>query len=392
MVRHAAVWRCGLTLTAMYRCRSEGPIAMSEPVSDGYDKVADALGMNRPRPKLRVVKPDERADHENNGVWRPAGLDDYVGQERAQLKVKMHVQSALNRERQPGHMLLSGAPGLGKTAMAGVSGALMNEGRAEDERVAVHVVMGSTVKAEAQLAKELSKLRKGDILFIDECHRMGTPAEEMLGLAMEDGRITVPGNGKGDAITMEIPPFTLIGATTKPASLSRPLNDRFSLKVRMEYYADDELAEIVRRAAGREGVEVTDDACLAIARVGRQTPRVALGVWEQVMSYASLLKLPEVDSEVVAGALDVAGIDSMGLDERDRDYMHVVASWQGRRAGLEPIAARSGLDKAEISKDVEPYLLRAGLLDMTSRGRCLTKLAYGHLWPDMPIPPLLGLS
>lgn len=367
---------------------------MSTPERDGYSKAAEALGMDAPKPRLRVVKPDERIERETNGVYRPAKLDDCVGQVRAQIKTKMWVTSANRRGIQPGHVLLSGGPGLGKTTIAKIFTSLMNEGRPESQHVALHCTMGTTVKSPKQMAKALGKIRKGDVLFIDECHQMGLAAEEMLGLAMEDGKISVAGNDSGttDALEMDIPAFTLVGATTKPAHLSRPLKDRFGLAVSLEYYSDEELAEIIARAAEREKLDVTSEAAMAIARVGRQTPRKALGVLGMVSAYADTLKLDTVDLDAARGAFDVIGIDSMGLDERDRDYLSVVASWQGRRVGLSPVAARSGLDNKEISDDIEPYLLRAGILDTNGRGRCLTKFAYQHLYPEMPVPPLLGLS
>lgn len=361
--------------------------------ADGYDRVANALGMPAPKPRLRIVRDDEREPQENNGVWRPANLDDYVGQARAQIKVKMAVTSAISRGIQPGHILLSGPPGLGKTSMAALVASLINAGRPEGERVGMHTTMGTSVKAPKQLAKVLGKIRKGDVLFIDECHQMGLAAEEMLGLAMEDGRVFVGGTESGttDGVELTIPPFTLVCATTKPAHMSRPLLDRMKLRVALEYYSVEELAEIVSRAAKRDEVDLTDEAAEAIARVGRSTPRVALGILEQVRCYADTLKLTTVDLEAAQGAFDVIGVDSEGLDERDRDYCEVIASWAGRRAGLKPLAARSGLDAKEITDDIEPYLLRAGMLDKNSRGTCLTKRAYRHLW-DRDEPPLNGLS
>jgi holliday junction DNA helicase RuvB len=362
------------------------------PQHDGYARVADAFGMDAPRPKLRVVGDDEREPVESNGVWRPSNLDEYVGQRRAQLKVKMHVTAALKRERQPGHILLSGPPGLGKTSLAAIVASILNEDRPEEQRVAFIETMGTTVRSQKQLAKVLARIRHGDVLFIDEAHQMGEKSEEMLGLAMEDGRVTLSPSENAEPITLDIPAFTLVAATTKPAHMSQPLRDRMKLSVRMEWYEDDELAQIVKNTAKRESVKVTDDAAKAIAQVGRQTPRTTLGVFDQVMAFGDTVGADEIDTDVTTLAFDVIGLDSLGLDERDRDYLDVIASWSGRRVGLKPAAAKSGLNEKEISDDVEPFLLRAGLLDTTSRGRCLSKRTYKHLWPDRPIPPLLGLS
>jgi Holliday junction DNA helicase RuvB len=160
----------------------------------------------------------------------------------------------------------------------------------------------------------------------------------------------------------------------------------------MEWYSEKELTEIVENAAVRDSVTVTNEAALAIAQVGRQTPRITLGIFDQVVAFAVTINKDVIEPWVTKKAFDVIGLDSLGLDERDRDYMTIVASWQGRRVGLAPAAAKSGLDTKEICDEIEPYMLRAGLLDRSSRGRCLTKRTYEHLWPDRPIPPLLGLS
>lgn len=348
--------------------------------------------MAAPRPKLTIVRDNETEPIENVGVWRPTSLGEYVGQQRAQLKLKMHVTAAIKRGKQPGHLLLSGHPGLGKTSLAAIVPALINADRSEGQHVAFHQIMGTTVRSARQLAKVLARIKAGDTLFIDEAHQLGEKAEEMLGLAMEDGRITVSSSENAEPVTMTIPPFTAVLASTKPAHLSRPLRDRMALNIRMEFYETAELAEIVKKAAGRESVKVTDDAALAVAQVGRQTPRIALSIWGQVVSFAATVGADEVDSDVVELAFDVIELDSLGLDQRDREYLTVIASWCGRRAGLAPVAAKAGLDEKEISDDIEPFLLRSGLIDRSSRGRCLTRAAYQHLWPECPIPPLLGLS
>lgn len=359
---------------------------------NGYARIAEVLGMAAPRPKLRLVQDHETEPAETNGVWRPSELGEYVGQDRARLKLKMHVTAALKRGKQPGHLLLSGGPGLGKTSMASIVAALINDGRPEAEHVPFIATMGTTVRSAKQLAKVLARIEPGSVLFVDEAHQMGEKAEEMLGLALEDGRVTVSGSENTDPVTMTIPAFTAVLASTKPAHLSRPLRDRMAVNIRMEYYAVEELARIVALAAEREQVTVTEDAALAVARVGRQTPRIALAVWEQVTAFGVTVGADEIDSDVIELAFDVIGLDSGGLDERDRDYMDVVASWCGRRVGLAPVAARAGLDEKEVSDDIEPFLLRAGLIDRSSRGRCLTRRAYNHLHPEQPVPPLLGLA
>jgi Holliday junction DNA helicase RuvB len=353
---------------------------------------AQALGMATPRPKLRVIRGQETPQPapEDHAVWRPTSLDEYVGQGRARVQLKMHVTAALKRGRQPGHMLLSGPPGLGKTSLAAIGPAIVNEGR--DAPVGFHVATGSTVRSQKQLATALAKLQEGDWLFIDEAHQMGEPSEELLGLAMEDGTITVSPSENVEPVTMTLPPFTLVLATTKPAHISQPLRNRCKLNIRMEWYDLDELAEIVRGAAGREPIAITEDAALTIAMVGRETPRITLGIFEQVVAFAVTVNRDTIDETLANKAFDVIGLDSLGLDERDRDYMTAVARWQGRRVGLKTIAGAISLSTKEIEEDIEPYLTRAGLLDKQGRGRCLTKAAYAHLWPKMPCPPLLGLT
>lgn len=350
--------------------------------------------MRAPKPRLSVVPDLPAAESEDTGVWRPTNLEDYVGQARAQLKIRMWVTSALRRGHQPGHALLYGAPGLGKTTLAAVIAGMLNEGRPEGERVALHVTTGHAVSSPQQMAKHLAKLREGDVLFVDECHQMGLKAEEMLGLAMEDGRITIPGTRSGsvDAVATKLPKFTLVGATTKPANLSQPLRDRFGCHIALEFYSEEELAEIVARKAAREGMRLTEEGAAMLARVGRQTPRKTLAALDMVGAYADTVRVDVVDAEVVGGALEVMGVDELGLEDRDRAYLAVVASWAGRRVGLKPLAAAAAMDAKEITDDVEPYLLRAGFLDLNSRGRCLSRKAYEHLWPEQPIPPMLGLG
>lgn len=354
------------------------------------------MAQPQPRPRLRVVRDDEDTPAEitRNAVWRPSSLGEMVGQARPQMRIKMLVSSALKRGRQPGHVLISGPYGLGKTTLSAIIAGMINEGRPDDEKVGFHSTTGDGVSSPQQMAATLCKLQEGDVLFIDEGHQMGLRAEEMIGLAMEDGRITVPGTKSGSvpAQSRDIPAFTLVIGTTKPANISAPLRSRFALSVAMEYYSIEELAQIVTMKAEREQMAITQEAAEMIAGAGRHTPRLTLGVFDLVSAYVDTIDAPKMDAEVTAEAFTELGIDSLGLDDRDRDYLEVVASYAGRRVGLAPLSATSGLDSREISHDIEPYLMRVGLIDLTSRGRCLSKRAYAHLYPDQPIPPMLGLS
>lgn len=357
-------------------------------MTDGYSNVARALAMPTPGPRLRVVGANETqtVERSDNGVWRPTALDDYIGQARAQLKIRMWVTSAMSRGMLPGHILLTGAPGLGKTSMAAIVAGMLG--------AELHTATGDSLRKPQQLARKFSHIRDGDCLFIDEIHQMGLRSEEMLGLGMEDFQITVPGNAAGtiDAQTMNIPKCVIIGATTRPAHLSRPLRDRFTLSVALEFYSVSELSEIISRAASRDSVTITPEAIETLAQVGRETPRKALAILAMADAYARTVGAPVIDLATASGALDVIGVDALGLDERDRDYLAAIASRAGRRVGLAPLVAMTGLDAREITEDIEPYPTRIGIIDMAPRGRCLSVKAYEHLYPGIPIPPMRGIS
>jgi Holliday junction DNA helicase RuvB len=258
----------------------------------------------------------------------------------------------------------------------------------------LHVTTGDAVSKPKQLARFLTEIEEGDCVFIDEIHQMRLRSEEMLGLGMEDFRITIPGNASGtvDPITTDIPKCVVIGATTRPAHLSRPLRDRFPLTVALEFYTVAELSEIIERRAARENIRITPDATRALARVSRETPRKALAIFDMAAAYADTIGANGIDLDTAKGALDVIGVDSLGLDERDRDYCHALASREGRRIGLAPLVGITGLNAREITDDIEPYLVRSGIVDMGARGRCLSVLAYGHLYPGLPIPLLRGMA
>ena len=369
---------------------------MSSPAMTGPELVAQKLGTSVPRPRwLRAVPDDETtrpSGRAENSVWRPTELGQYVGQERNVQRLTIWVTSALKRKRQPGPVMITGPRGLGKTSLAEIVAAMVNATLPESEHVGFHESTGDACSSPLQLANVLNKLEPGDVLFIDEAHQMGSRAQEMIGLGIESGRIIVPGNKSGttDAVPHDLPRFTLVIATTKPADISAPLRDRFGLTLAMDWYHPDELATIVARKAERECIEMTDDAALMVANTGRQTPRVALGVFGQVFAYADTVDALTLDVDTITRAFETMGIDPLGLTDRERDYLGVVASWNGRRVGLKNLASASGLDPKEINNDIEPPLVRAGLLDAGNRGRCLTRHAYEHLYPTRPIPPMLG--
>lgn len=365
---------------------------------NGNAQVAAALGMPVPKPRKLSLVTNAPAAKPSKDVWRPSGTSEYIGQDQAKLLISMAVKSSQRRGMQVSHMLLDGPPGLGKTSMGKMLVELIAAELAAGARVPeLHVVMGSTVKSQRQAALALSKLKEGDVLFVDEIHEMGDEAEELFGLAMEDNHIVVPGSsgGKSEPVEMDIPEFTLVGATTKPDKLTRPLKDRFGLKVHLDYYENDDLTKILLNAAKRRddfAFELLEDGAAAIAAAGRGTPRVALSILDRVAEYSDVTEASLVGLETVQGAFDVIGLDSMGLDERDRNYLACVASWAGERVGLAPLSAKSGKGTKEITQEIEPYMLRAGLLSMAKGGRRLTREAYEHLFPGEQIPPLMALS
>ena len=305
---------------------------------------------------------------------RPRKLDEFVGQPRVREQLELVLESARRRGVPPDHVLLSGPPGLGKTSMAMIVAAELG--------AAIRITSGPALERAGDLAAMLSNLAPGDVLFIDEIHRIARPAEEMLYLAMEDFRVdVVVGKGPGaTSIPLEIAPFTLVGATTRSGSLTGPLRDRFGFTGQMEFYTDAELELVVRRAATILDIPIDRDGGAEIARRSRGTPRIANRLLRRVRDYAEVRADGTVNREVARAALEVYDVDELGLDRLDRAVLNaLVRSFGGGPVGVSTLAVAVGEEPTTVEEVCEPYLVRAGMLARTPRGRVATAGAWEHL-------------
>lgn len=325
--------------------------------------------------KNPVVKPEE-IDYDRNfeSSIRPKSFDTYIGQSALKETLKITIAAAKKRGKPLDHLLFYGPPGLGKTTLAGVI--------AEQMGVDIKITSAPALERPRDIIGILMSLKGGEILFIDEIHRLNKVAEEILYPAMEDFFLDMT-TGKSQTVKtlrVPLPKFTLIGATTKAGELSGPLRDRFGIIHRLEFYTDNELAQVIRRTAGILEVEITDGGALAIARRSRGTPRIANRLIKRVSDYA-LVKSDGSVSEIVANkALDVLNIDEYGLDSTDRSLLTmIIDKYNGGPVGIETLAAALGEDTRTLEDVCEPFLLQAGLLQRTPRGRKVTPAAYKHL-------------
>ncbi|NHD17508.1 MULTISPECIES: Holliday junction branch migration DNA helicase RuvB [unclassified Actinopolyspora] len=341
----------------------------------------DEWGESSGAPPAEDVGPQEElSPHQSSGEQeieaslRPRTLADFVGQQRVREQLKLVLHGALGRGEQPDHVLFAGPPGLGKTSLAMIL--------ASELSASIRVTSGPALERPGDLAAMLSNLTAGDVLFIDEIHRMARPAEEMLYLAMEDYRVdVVVGKGPGaTSIPLDIAPFTLVGATTRSGSLTGPLRDRFGFTANMEFYEPSEIGEVIRRSAGILGVRLREDGAHEIARRCRGTPRIANRLLRRVRDYAEVRSDGTVTVEVARAALEVYDVDELGLDRLDRAVLSALArSFNGGPVGISTLAVAVGEEQTTIEEVCEPYLVRAGMLARTPRGRVATAAAWQHL-------------
>lgn len=310
---------------------------------------------------------------------RPRWLDEYIGQEKTKNELKIYMDAAKNRHEPLDHVLLSGPPGLGKTTLAAI---ISNEMGSN-----IKITSGPAMMRQGDLASLLTNLKAGDILFIDEIHRVNRNVEEVLYPAMEDFALDLM-VGKGtsaQSLRLDLAPFTLIGATTRKGMLSSPLRDRFGVLINFQMYQTEELAEIVRRSAQILAVPLDNQAAEEIGRRSRGTPRVANRLLRRIRDYAQVKADGKITLDIARKALEMLEVDELGLDKNDRRIILIMAEqFQGGPVGLDTIAASSGEESGTIEEVVEPYLLQIGFISRTARGRKLTRKAYEHF--GLPFP------
>ena len=313
------------------------------------------------------------------GSLRPRYLNEYIGQERAKENLRIFIQAAKMRGEALDHVLLHGPPGHGKTTLAAVI--------ANEMGVNMRITSGPTIEKPGDLAALLTNLQEGDILFIDEIHRLSRQVEEVLYPALEDYALDIM-IGKGpsaQSIRINLPRFTLVGATTRAGQLTGPLRDRFGILLKLEPYSPDELASIITRSAGLLGIPTTREGALELAKCARGTPRIANRLLKRVRDFATVQGDGTIDRDAAVTARRQMDIDELGLDELDRSVLRaIIELYGGGPVGLDTLAANLGEESVTLEDVCEPYLMQLCFLTRTPRGRCVTRLAYEHL--HLPVP------
>lgn len=331
----------------------------------------------------RIVQPavpdDDPVEVELEVTLRPADFANYIGQEQVKQNVGLSIKAAKKRGEPLDHVLLHGPPGLGKTTLANVI--------AREMGANIRVTSGPAIARAADLASMLTNLQEGDILFIDEIHRLSRTVEEVLYSAMEDYAIDIM-LGKGPSaksLRLDIPKFTLIGATTRTGALAAPLRDRFGHIYRLEFYSHDEMEQIIKRSAQILGTDINPKAAQLIAHRARLTPRIANRLLKRVRDYADINGDGIIDEPHAIAALELLNIDALGLDKADRRLLEaIIENYRGGPVGVETLAAMLADERSTIEDYFEPYLLQIGMLERTPRGRKVTHKAYTHLGKNAP--------
>ncbi|MBE6547406.1 MAG: Holliday junction branch migration DNA helicase RuvB [Ruminococcaceae bacterium] len=313
-------------------------------------------------------------DSDTDTSLRPKNLDEYIGQDKAKENLKVYMDAAKFRGESLDHVLLYGPPGLGKTTLSNIVASEMG--------VNIRVTSGPAIEKQGDLAALLTNLSEGDVLFIDEIHRLSRSVEEILYPAMEDFALDII-IGKGPSarsIRIDLPKFTLIGATTRAGQLTTPLRDRFGVLLKLELYTPEQLATIVTRSANILGIGINENGAYEIASRSRGTPRIANRLLKRVRDFAQVSGKDIIDEEIASYALSKLEIDELGLDNTDRRMLEtIIKFYDGGPVGLETLAATIGEEAVTIEDVYEPYLMQIGFLSRTPRGRCVTRLAYEHL-------------
>lgn len=323
----------------------------------------------------RIINTDiTEEDKKIDESLRPKLLEDYIGQEKAKETMRIYIDAAKSRGESLDHVLLYGPPGLGKTTLAGIIANEMGKN--------IRITSGPAIEKPGEMAAILSSLQEGDVLFIDEVHRLNRQVEELLYPAMEDFAIDIM-LGKGEtarSVRLNLPHFTLVGATTRAGMLTAPLRDRFGIVHRLEFYTPDELKNIINRSAGVLSIDIDDEAASELARRSRGTPRLANRLLKRVRDFAQVKGTGAIDLQVTRDTLSVLDIDDAGLDSSDRRVLLTIAeAFKGGPVGVETLAAAIGEDVGTLEDVIEPYLIQNGLLQRTPRGRVVTEGAYRHL-------------
>ncbi len=336
----------------------------------------------------RLISASARTeDFETDFSLRPRRLEEYIGQEKVKETISIFIQAARERGEVLDHVLLFGPPGLGKTTLANIIACEMG--------VSIRTTSGPAIERPGDLAAILTNLAKGDVLFIDEVHRLSRTVEEILYPAMEDYALDIViGKGPGArSLRLDLPRFTLVGATTRAGLLTSPLRDRFGVISRLEYYQPEELVLVITRTAGILGVDITSEGSLEIASRSRGTPRVANRLLKRVRDYAQVRADGVITLEVAGEALRFFEVDPLGLDNSDRNLLlTIINKFEGGPVGLDTLAAATSEETETLEDVYEPYLIQLGMLTRTPRGRVATRLAYRHLGLETkPAPEQGGL-